>query len=80
MRRSKLREHLERLQVESRRLIDEALLAFDVGQIVQRVRVRRTQPEGRVVATLGLLHLQRKVGVIKRFVKSVYLRGSDSLT
>ena len=39
-----LGEDLERLEVEPRRVLDEALLPLDVGQVVQRVGVRRGQP------------------------------------
>ena len=45
VRGGELGEDLEGLQVETRRVLDEALLALDVGQVVQRVRVRGGQPE-----------------------------------
>lgn len=55
---SKLGEHLESLQVQPRGLLDVALLALDVGQIVERVRMRRTESEGGVVTFFGFEHLQ----------------------
>ena len=39
-----LGKHLQRLEVEPRRVLDVALLPFDVGQVVQGVRVRRREP------------------------------------
>ncbi len=54
MGRRKLREHLQRLQIESRRLFNIPLLPLDIRQVVQRVGVGGTQLEGGVVALLRL--------------------------
>ena len=50
-----LREHVQSLQVEPSRLLDESLLPFNVGQIVERVGVSRTQAQGGRVTLLGIL-------------------------
>ncbi len=41
----KLWEDFESFQVEAGRVLDVALLALDVGQVVQRIGVRRIQSE-----------------------------------
>ncbi len=50
----KLREHLQRLQIQPRRLLYIPLLPLDIRQIIQRVGVGGTQLEGGVVALLRL--------------------------
>jgi hypothetical protein len=50
----KLRKHLQRLQIQPRRLLYIPLLPLDIRQIVQRVGVGGTQLEGGVVALLRL--------------------------
>lgn len=40
-----LREDLQGLEVEPRRILDVALLALDVGQVVQGIRVGRGESE-----------------------------------
>ncbi len=52
--RRKLREHLQRLQIEPGRLLYITLLPLDIRQIIQRVGVGGTQLEGGVVALLRL--------------------------
>jgi hypothetical protein len=52
--RRKLREHLQRLQIQPGRLLNIPLLPFDIRQIIQRIGVGGTQLEGGVVALLRL--------------------------
>ena len=62
-------EDVERLQIEARRFLDEALLALYVGQIVERVGVCGTQAKRRRVTILGILIIRQtdKVNQKKTF-------------
>ena len=51
--------HLEGLRVELDGLLGVRLLTLDVGEVVERVGVRGTEGERRVVAVLRLLHLSQ---------------------
>ena len=65
------------LAVEPDGLLGEALLPFDVGQVVQTVGVRGHQPERRVVALLGLgdqALLLERVGQVAVGVREVGLQ------
>ena len=55
MGRSEFRKDVEGLEIESRRFFDESLLAFDIGQIVQRIGMGRTQPQCSRVTILRIL-------------------------
>jgi hypothetical protein len=59
MRGGKLGEDIQGLQIEARRFFDETLLPFDVGQIVERVGMGRTQAQGRRVTIFRILWPQQ---------------------
>ena len=69
-----LGEDVERLQVETRRLLDEALLALDVGQIVQRVGVRRTQSQRCCVTVFRILNTRHRTPISR--IHSVHVPWS----
>ena len=56
VRSGELGEYVECLEVQPRRLFDVALLTFDIGQIVQRIGVRRAQPKSCRIAILRILN------------------------
>ena len=62
--------YLECFAVESDGLLGEALFTLDIGEVVERVCVSRTQSQRRVVALLGILH----VSLLLQRVRQVAIR------